>query len=62
MSPRNEENVMQKQSKESPVVVKTAKAYVKPEVTAQGSLVGRTLNSDSGADPEGFEDNIVWGN
>ena len=53
---------MKKQSKELPVVVNTAKSYVKPEVIAQGSLAGRTLNTDSGADPEGFEDNIVWGN
>ena len=36
--------------------------YAKPEVLEQGSLTERTLNSESGADPEGLEDNIVWGN
>jgi|SoiMethySBSTD1v2_1073268.scaffolds.fasta_scaffold21903_3 hypothetical protein len=53
---------MQKKQTESLIVAKPAKPYVKPEVTAHGSLAEHTLNSTSGADPEGFEDNIVWGN
>ena len=36
--------------------------YAKPEIVERGSIAERTLNSESGADPEGLEDNIVWGN
>lgn len=42
---------------------KSTKAiYRKPVLVGQGTLTGTTLNTTSGADPEGFEDNIVWGN
>ncbi|HWI18840.1 MAG TPA: hypothetical protein VNT81_13905 [Vicinamibacterales bacterium] len=61
-SPDNKEKEMQKKQTELPVKANAPKGYVKPELTAHGSLAERTLNSNSGADPEGFEDNIVWGN
>lgn len=36
--------------------------YLKPVVKKMGSLEIVTKNSDSGGDPENFQDNIVWGN
>lgn len=53
---------MKKQTENKEAKLQPKTPHARPRLIEHGSVVDLTLNTTEGTDPEGYIDNVVWGN